>query len=330
MRPDGTVKVLDFGLAKALAPEGAGATADSMNSQTLTARATQFGVILGTAAYMSPEQARGKAVDRRTDLWSFGCVLYELLTAKPAFSGETLTDIVAAVMKNDPDFDTLAADTPPGVRLLLRRSLEKDPGRRLQHAGDARIEIHEALTQPEARSPAPPTAMRRSATARLFPWTLVVVLAASSAYIASRPSAPLAPVVRLDLNMPAAIENGATTNSPNFAISADGTRIAYAGTVGGLRRLYVRKLDEADSTVLRGTDTVNNCFFSPDGRSIGFITSDRILKKISLADGLVTNVVTDADNSAGGGVWDADDRIVFVRAGSLWDVAALRAPRSLS
>src|ERR1700680_4472063 len=144
--PEGKVKVLDFGLAKAF--EGDAANEDPSNSPTLSMAATLHGVILGTAAYMSPEQARGKSVDKRTDLWAFGCVLYELLTGKQAFHGDDVTDILAAVVRAEPDWQELSAATPLKIRDLLRRCLQKDKTKRMQSAGDARIEIHEALAAP--------------------------------------------------------------------------------------------------------------------------------------------------------------------------------------
>jgi eukaryotic-like serine/threonine-protein kinase len=148
VREDGTVKVLDFGLAKALAPEGTGATADPAHSPTRLTAATELGMILGTAAYMAPEQARGRPVDRRADLWALGCVLYEMLTGTMLWQGETVTDVLAAVVTGEPDWRRLPANTPPAIRRLLRRCLEKDPRRRLRHAGDAVVEIDEALVAP--------------------------------------------------------------------------------------------------------------------------------------------------------------------------------------
>src|SRR6202521_1217679 len=155
LTPEGKVKVLDFGLAKAFADDGA--NEDLSNSPTLSRAATMQGVILGTAAYMSPEQARGKVVDKRTDIWAFGCVLYELLTGKPAFYGEDVTDILAAVVRAEPDWQALPAAIPMKIRDLLWRCLQKDKTLRMQAAGDARIEIHEALTAPASAEPmAPP------------------------------------------------------------------------------------------------------------------------------------------------------------------------------
>src|SRR5262245_45337204 len=327
--PAGKVKVLDFGLAKASdtggpsAASDAAAAVDVTASPTVAIGGTLAGVVLGTADYMSPEQARGKTVDRRADIWACGCVLYEMLTAKTPFGGETLTDIVAAVLKNEPDLDALPGETPPILRQLLRRCLQKDPGRRLQHAGDARIEIEEAIADPASRAFTMSTSPH-SASRGLLPWALVLLLLSALALgqVTSwrRPSRAPA-VVRLDLNMPAGVEV-TTTNSPSFALSPDGDRIAFFGGTGGLRRLYVRRFDEADAIQVHGTQTGNLCLFSPDGKSVAIIGSDRILKKVSLGDGLVTTLATEADYAAAGAAWGADDRIVFVRAGALWEVSA--------
>ena len=321
LRNDGTVKVLDFGLAKAVEP-----TATAMNmslSPTITSPAmmTGVGVLLGTAAYMAPEQARGKPVDKRTDIWAFGCVLYEMLTGKPPFSGETLTDVVAAIVKNEPDWDALPIAIPVLVRSVLRRCLQKDPVRRLQHAGDARIEIEEAIAEPAARPPIVSATRRRVWTGSMLPW--VVAALASIGLVSQlgvgRSGSAASPVVRMDLNMPAGVEV-ATTASPNMAVSPDGTRIAFFGVTAGVRRLFVRRFDDFQATELRGAGGGNICFFSHDGRTLGFITTDHVLKKVSLADGLVTTLATDADFVAAGGVWGADDRIVFTRAGALWEI----------
>ena len=327
VRPDGTVKVLDFGLAKAMDP--AGASSDhAMNSPTLSMHATQAGIILGTAAYMSPEQARRKTVDRRADIWAFGCVLYEMLTGKAAFGGETLTDIVAAVVTNEPDWAGLPTNTPAAARALLRRCLQEDVRRRLQHAGDARIEVEEAIAEPAPGSQSThtsrPTAPFRpvivGATVALLALALLVTQVTSRREGSSSPR-----VVRLELNLPPGVEPG-TANFPNLSISPDGTRVAFIGMLGGLRRLYVRRFDEFEAMPLRGTDTVQSCFFSSDGRALAFVTSDRVLKKVSLADGLVTTVVVDADYAGGGGAWGPDDLITFGRGGTLWQVPATGGP----
>jgi Tol biopolymer transport system component len=266
-------------------------------------------------------------VDKRADIWAFGCVLYEMLTGKAAFGGETLTDIVAAVVTNEPDWAVLPANTPAAARGLLRRCLQKDLGRRFQHAGDARIEIEEAIAEPAPRSQSAHASRPTARFARLIPWATVVLLALALfvTQIASRrPASSSPPVVRLELNMPAGVEV-AGANSPNLSISPDGTRVAFIGGLGGLRRLYVRRFDEFEATPLRGTDTSANCFFSPDGGALAFVTNDRVLKKVSLADGLVTTVVVDADYAVGG-AWGPDDRVTFGRGGTLRQVPGTGGP----
>ncbi len=324
LRPDGTVKVLDFGLAKALDPAP---ISDLSQSPTIaTPAATRMGIIMGTAAYMSPEQARGKTVDKRTDIWAFGCVVYEMLTGKAAFGGETLTDIVAAVVTNEPDWAALPANTPAAARALMRRCLQKDLGRRLQHVGDARIEIEEAIAEPAPRSQSAHASRPTARFAQLIPWAIVALLALGIlvTQIGSWREASSSPrVVRLELNMPVGVE-ASPTSTPNLSISPDGTRVAFIGGLGGLRRLYVRRFDDFEATPLSGTDGLSMCVFSPDGRALAFVTSDRVLKKVSLADGLVTTVAVDADYT--GGAWGPDDRITFGRGGTLWQVPATGGP----
>src|SRR5207247_880690 len=170
---EGTVKVLDFGLAKAFNPQDSAANLNETNSPTLGIAATRAGVILGTAAYMSPEQARGKPVDKRTDIWSFGCVLYEMLTGDKAFNGEAISEILAAVMLKEPDWGRLPLNSPPTVKRLLRRCLDKDPKRRLRDIGEARIAIAEYLGNPAAETPEPAVqAARRTGTNWLVGFSL--------------------------------------------------------------------------------------------------------------------------------------------------------------
>jgi serine/threonine protein kinase len=316
VRSDGTVKVLDFGLAKAVgsgvASREAGVGKTLADSPTIAAPAmTQAGAILGTAAYMSPEQARGKNVDRGADIWAFGCVLYEMLAGKPAFRGDTLTDIVASVLTHEPDWTALPAETPAAVRGLLRRCLKKDPARRIHDSADARIEIEEAIAEPAPRPQQAAATTRRPAALQFAGW-LVAALAAV-AWLATQigslgPAPPSPQVVRLELNMPPGVETNETA-TPNMAISPDGTRVAYIGAVGGLRRIYVRRLGEFDSTPLQGTETANICSFSPDGETLFFVSSDRILKKLSLSDGLVTPLVRDADYAVGVASWGPTDAL---------------------
>jgi hypothetical protein len=229
VRADGTVKVLDFGLAKAFAPMGASGPADAMNSPTLTARATQMGLILGTAAYMAPEQARGKAVDRRADIWAFGVVLYEMLTGRRAFEGDDISVTLASVIKDEVNWDALPADLPQPLRRLLRRCLEKDPRKRLSAIGDARLELDEP-EQPAAGETtgvaAPPT-VRQSIIARLWPaLTAIVVTAGVAALLWPRgPATPDRGTIRLSILSPSGTEM--YPDSTGVAISPDGTMVAF-------------------------------------------------------------------------------------------------------
>jgi Tol biopolymer transport system component len=309
--PEGKVKVLDFGLAKAFA--GDATNEDIGNSPTLSRAATMQGVILGTAAYMSPEQARGKACDTRTDIWAFGCVLYELLTGKQAFHGEDITDILAAVVRAEPDWQALPAATPTKVSDLLRRCLQKDKTLRLQAAGDARIEIHEALTAPPTAVvaiAAPATRIWRErltqATAALF---AVAAIAFAIGFVLRAPK-PLQPlhVVRLSA------ETGAdaslyTAYGPSVILSPDGTRLALVASGADQKsRIYVRSLDQLQASPLSSTENARDPFFSPDGQWLGFIAEGK-LKKISVQGGAAVTLC-DAPNDRGGS-WGDDGTIVF-------------------
>jgi serine/threonine protein kinase/Tol biopolymer transport system component len=326
VKPDGTVKVLDFGLAKATlaaADDGAGSPAS-----TAPVDGTREGVILGTTTYMSPEQSRGRAVDKRTDIWAFGCVFYEMLTGRAAFAGETISDTMAAVLKQEPDWQALPADTPPGVRSLLRRCLKKDFVDRLHDIADARIEIQEVIAEPAAMTPIGSPRRAAARWTRTIPWVvaagavamaLLVVLQATR-----RTGSAAGPVTRLDLDLPAGVEL-VSVYPPAMVLSPDGTRVAFVGVFRGLRQLYTRRLDQFETVPIRGTENANAVFMSPDGRALGFITADLALKRVSLADGLVTTIEHDAEFSAGA-AWGADDRITFVRAGALWQVPASGGP----
>ena len=320
--PEGTVKVLDFGLAKV----AIAAANDPDNSATSTTPLdeTRDGVILGTASYMSPEQSRGHAVDKRTDIWAFGCVLYEMLTGHAVFAGETLSDTLAAVLKQEPDWQALPADTPAGIRSVLRHCLKKDRVDRLHDIADARIDIEEAIAEPTA-IPQSGTARRAAAQwVRAIPWLLAagsVVVALLVLQQRARPTASSATrVTRLDLDLPAGVELVAVY-PPAMVLSPDGTRVAFVGALRGSRQLYTRRLDQFETVPIGGTENANTVFTSPDGRSLGFITADLALKKVSLADGLVTTIEHDAEFSTGA-AWGPDDLITFVRAGALWQVPA--------
>jgi eukaryotic-like serine/threonine-protein kinase len=262
--PEGSVKVLDFGLAKALKADGS--SPDVTSSPTMTAAATQAGVVIGTAAYMSPEQARGKAVDRRTDVWAFGAVLYEMLAGRKAFGGETVSDTLAAVLKTDPDWSALPADTPAGVRRLLRRCIERDPKKRLHDIADARIEIEE---KDEAPAPAVPRASR--------PWLLgaVALAAAGLAALATwrlapgRAAAASAPVVT---NLARLTRDIGRSDWPSW--SPDGTFLAYASDRTGNSEIYVRRGEGGHDVAITNDPSEDiQPAFSPDGASVAFVST---------------------------------------------------------
>ena len=345
--PDGRVKLLDFGLAKALGADAA--SGDLMSSPTLTARATEAGMLLGTAAYMSPEQARGRPVDKRTDIWAFGAVLFEMLTGKRLFDGETVSDTVAAVLRNEPDWTQLSAETPAHVRTLLTRCLERDPSRRLRDIGEARVALDTARApmsvaapmrelSPNAASaaspgslasarvmmPAAPTMRRWQVAAAVLALT-TASLAATSLWLSTRP-APAATGTSMELAIApppdARFEIG--SNSGNVMLSPDGTRIAFAASTDGTRRIWIRSLAADDARPLSGTEHGAMPFWSPDGRRIGFFAIAKLLT-VDIAGGLPESIA-DA-GTARGAAWNRDGTIVFAAAGSaLWRVSATGGP----
>jgi serine/threonine protein kinase len=306
IKPDGTVKVLDFGLAKVTESSDAGPLPE--DSPTLTPEAaTRTGTILGTAAYMSPEQARGKAADKRTDIWSFGAVLYEMLSGQRAFGGESSSDILAAVLKVDPDWSLLPNKTPAAIRGLIRRCLTKDRRQRLQAIGDARIVIEECLSGavPEMRETAP---VRRS----IVPWAAAAVLAiiaVAASWIAWRATrSPNRPLVRLDVDLgPRFAVPGFRLASHNVILSPDGARLVYVSR--NPQRLYTRRLDQSKAAELLGADNPDWPFFSPDGQWVGFFVSGGKLSKISVQGGAVVPLA-DVGPYAGGS-WGADGNIII-------------------
>jgi serine/threonine-protein kinase len=312
---EATVKVLDFGLAKALADER---PAEDTARATASMTATIPGVILGTAAYMSPEQATGKAVDRRADIWAFGVVLFELLTGKPAFQGEDVTEILTAVMSREPAHDALPAKTPAAIRNLLHRCLEKNLKRRLQHMGEARILIEDTLSSAASAGPAGwagPDAVPRQRRERLA-WAaaaalalIVIALAIGFVLLAPKPPQPLQ-AVRLSAEI-GADATLYTELGPSTILSPDGTWLAFvAAGPDRKRHIYVRSLDQLQATALPGTENARDPFFSPNGLWIGFF-ADGKLKTISVRGGPATTLC-DAINDFGGS-WGDDDRIVFAK-----------------
>ena len=315
VRADGTVKVLDFGLAKAMGPAEAGRH-DAANSPTFTAHATAHGVILGTAAYMSPEQARGKPVDKRADIWAFGVVLYEMLSGHRLFDGGTASDSIAAVLTREPDWSQLPAATPPRLIDLLRRCLRKDAARRLRDIGDAAVEIDDLIAGTSSGSSVVMTAPAVGAPPRArgtaLPWALAAVMtlvAGGAAWFATRvPEAPPTSPAHVALPLPSAATIYLGRGS-SVAVSPDGTTVVFPATADQRTQLYVRTLDRMDATPLPGTTGAVNPFFSPDGQWVGF-SADGRLKKVRLQGGAVITV-TDAPNIRGE-AWGADDTILFV------------------
>jgi serine/threonine protein kinase len=308
---EGEVKLLDFGLAKAI--EDLGPTrGDPASSPEMALGATRVGVILGTAAYMSPEQATGKPADRRADVWSFGAVLYEMLAGKRAFCGESTSDTLANVLKLDPDWSALPNGTPPAIRNLIERCLKKDRKQRLQAIGDARIAIEESLSGAAQEPEIIPVSVPQKRT--IVPWALAgasgLALAGVLLYQATRPS-PSRPLIRLDAeiasDMTLARASGAVGGNM-LALSPDGAHLAVTlRGVDGKVRLYTRLLNQSQVTPLAGTENASFPFFSPDGEWIGFY-ADGKLKKISVGGGAAV-ALCDAPNLRGAS-WGDDGNII--------------------
>ncbi|MBI1955829.1 MAG: serine/threonine-protein kinase [Acidobacteria bacterium] len=308
--PEGKVKVLDFGLAKAFAAEPS--ETDIHNAPTASGSPTIPGVILGTAAYMSPEQARGKQVDKRTDLWALGCVLYELLTGKPAFAGESVTDILGAVLHKEPDWASLPAETPQSVRLLLRRCLQKDVKERFRDAADVAIQMKEAQ-----HAPAVPTTAVAPQKApfwrRLLPWAVAAVFAVVASIavwnLKPSPSPPSQPVSRFAIALPPN-ERLANLESPAVAISPDGTQLAYvASRDGGGPQIYLRAIDALEGNPVPGTQDGHAPSFSPDGKWLLFFAEAK-LKKVQIPGGSPISL-SDAPGNVATASWGLNDNIAL-------------------
>jgi serine/threonine-protein kinase len=306
IRDDGAVKVLDFGLAKALAltPDSSPLVRD--NSPTFTSPATtQAGVILGTAAYMAPEQAKGKAVDRGADLWAFGAVLYEMLSGKPAFDGETVTDMLAAIVTRDPDWTRLPPATPPAIVRLLKRCLERDRRRRLSDAGEARCQVEEALAAPGVAR-AHPAAARQFV--RAVPWVIATLALAAAAIVMLRPGQPVRVAGRYTYEI-APRTTLLLTSRPAIALSPDGSALVFAATSEGVERLYVRSSNSFEPQPLAGTESGSHPVISPDGRWVAFVTATKLVK-IPIGGGPIVELADVQDPR--GLSWDTNETITFV------------------
>ena len=310
LKDDGTVKVLDYGLAKAFGPAPAVADSELSQSPTLTRQGTQVGVILGTAAYMSPEQAKGKSVDKRTDIWAFGAVVYEMLTGKRAFQGDDVSDTLAAVLRAEPDFTQLPSETPPALGRVLRLCLSKDAKSRVHDIADVRLAMDGAFeTASEAPQPV-------AAAHRARPWAAAILASLLTGLVfwsLTRSEPP--EVTRFAYELPAhhQLRN---TGRPVLAVSPDGRRFVYNTTDG----LYLRSMDELEARLLAGSEAGSGSpLFSPDGRSVAF-EQDGQLKRLALSGG--APVVVCSVSFLRGAHWAPDDTIFFAQGEGILRVSA--------
>jgi serine/threonine-protein kinase len=321
----GRVKVLDFGLAKATAPPEAGSPSALSQSPTLTSPAvTAYGVILGTAAYMSPEQARGRAVDARSDIWAFGAVLYEMLTGRRAFEREDVSDTLAAILRDDPDWSRLPADLSPAIRAFLQRCLRRDPAERLHHIADMRLALEGAFDYPVegAGRGYPAEAAGRGYPAKagrhgywIAAAAILVALAAVGTALWMQPrraDVPVRQVRRFPITLPQPDQLSSGSGSL-LALSPDGQTLVYLAQIDDRFQLVRRQLDQLVATPIAGTEGANaHHFFSPDGRWIGFHSGPRVMK-VPVAGGRPVLLATLTSGEARGSSWAPDDTIVLAR-----------------
>ena len=314
--PDGKIKVLDFGLAKAFM--GDGSDVNLSQSPTLSMAATEQGVILGTAAYMSPEQARGVTVDKRADIWAFGCVLYEMLTGRQVFKGELMSDVMASVLKSDPDYKGLPPAIHPQLRAVLRRCLEKEPKQRWHDVGDVRVELEQVSEDPSGSLVQPLAEVAQVAPRPKLRWIMVTavlsVIVAGFAGWSLKPEPPPGTVVRF--SHPLGEENFTRPGRPLVGVSRDGTQLAYVAD----EQIYLKNLNETDARPIVGTDEdASTPVFSPDGLELGFYSNqDLELKRISVAGGTPVPITPAAfPNDI---TWGDDDTIMYSLPDGIWQV----------
>ena len=314
VREDGTVKVLDFGLAKIAETSqvsGLGSQADLTQSPTITTPAmTAAGMIFGTAGYMSPEQAKGKPADKRSDIWAFGCVLYEMLTGTRAFEGEDVADMLASILKSEPDWHLLPTTTPAVVVRLLRRSLAKDARQRIGDATVLRLDIAEGLEAPPQREIVPALGGRRSSRGLVIAVAALAVVATVAVMASWRrsPTVAVPPERRFDIATPD------TRELPSLALSPDGSKLAYVTDATGRSILWIRDLETGEIRQLEGTAGALMPFWSPKGDAIGFAADGR-LKRIDLAGRMVRDLAP-APGSRMGASWGPDGSIVYSPSGT--------------
>ena len=323
LTPGGKVKVLDFGLAKAWAGDAAdGSSSSSALSQspTLAHTGTAAGLILGTAAYMSPEQARGRPVDKRADVWAFGVLLWEMLSGRALFAGDTVTDVIAAVVTREPDLDALPAATPPAVRRLIARCLRKDPRTRLPDIGAARLELQDVRSGATAEGPAAALeagigAERRGRTRERLWAALAVALAGLAAVLLSQRShtaSEAPPAAHFVLDTP----EGVTLGDGTPVLSPDGRKLVFDGqSASGVWQIWIRALDSTEARPLPGTDAGGALTWSPDGTTLAFVTGGEI-RKLVLAGGTVLRICALPRPLIAGGTWSEAGDLVFAAAGS--------------
>jgi eukaryotic-like serine/threonine-protein kinase len=315
VRGDGMVKVLDFGLARAMEPAADSSPNTSMSPTIMTPAMTQMGMILGTAAYMAPEQAKGKSVDKRADIWAFGVVLYEMLTGERLFAGDSVPETLGLIFSREPDLARLPPATPARIRTLIARCLAKDPRQRLRDIGDARLDLEAA---PEAPALAASAAVRSAW--RALPWGIAAAAVLVTGWaVWGRPVAGAtgSPVTHLEIGFPRDVEPG-PSSALGPAIASDGRTAAMIGVSDGVRRAFVRRLDRPDAIALPGGGA-NGIVFSPDGASVAVVYSSGLITRISLADQQRKDLTSGADVT--GGIAWSDNGIVFGHGGVLWVIS---------
>ena len=337
VRDDGTVKVLDFGLAKAFQPEATDPGLSLSPTISLTAAATQIGMVLGTAAYMAPEQAKGKPVDKRADIWAFGAVLYEMLTGRKAFGGDDVSETMAHVLTKEVEWDALPGATSPPLVRLLKRCLERNPKARLRDIGEARIALTESIdaddVPTETPAQAPPAAMRFVAVTA----TAVVVTALVTTAVMQNRAGPAGSAADRAKRFVMPLTGHTLPVSgpgPFVTVSADGGTVVYTGVRDGQLQLFRRRFDELQAFPIQGTENARRPFLSPDGQSVGFVTGGNfeIMRQVSLSGGTPSTVldVPDRERSVDarltdqiqGAVWGPDDRIVYGSGTAIFSIPA--------